>query len=1215
MYWLDQSPVKRVVLFFVLVICLTSCWNSGGKVPFPENESEFTEPQTKAFSFSEPEKIQWKTVPRDSMQVPVTKKFSLDKLPAKPFNLGGAKPLAKLPTEKRFDWNSLPDTTFNMSDLPADTLKIKTIKLLPPKVVVSGWPVQASGMGRGFMDATPIGLPGTARDFLKDASGALWIATSKGLCRYDGTYLEIYGLEQGFPSVDLTALLRDRNNRIWVTSSRGDVFILDERKGILEELEDRSPSVADGVFNLLEDTEGRIWIPTYGNGVSVFDPTNNTVRNIPALAGKACVEMMQDSDGLIWLTTFQGMFILDLKANRLKKIQPEHGLLNNAAIGVLQTKAGKIWIASVNGLTIIDRKEGTVKYLGTAQGILTREAENSLAGLMEDSSGKIWVGSNKGMVYAFDLKHNLLEKFPVNPGQQIFNMVEDNKGQVWVGSANGLTAVFNQELGRPGNFTEAEGLGSVSVWSTLEADDGKIWMGTNSGINVFDPATESIQYITKKDGLAFGRASYLLEDSKGRMWIGSNGNGTEILDLKNGTHQLIQNDPGVRFQGATICYEDSNGDMWVGTGTGELYTYNPDTRTKKRILNVPASWKDSYINSMQPDSKGQLWITSGAGAIVINANRSTMKFFDERHGLVNNNATALLEASDKRMWLSTGAGVHIINEANDSLTTLTMAEGLADNGAFTLSERHGTMYVGTTNGLSLVKPTIDKDNRTSYEITNLRKAQGLGAVDFLENSSMFTKRGQYWAGIEEVVLLVMDSVRIDPTPGVPYIAAINLNEKRHDFRDRASLAPDNYLITNNITWDSLETTFYIPQNLVLPYTENYLSFNYSGMQLNNPDKVRYRYMLEGIDKNWSAITDKVITENYRDLPPGKYTFKVVSRGINGVWSKPASVSFIITPPWWKTWWAYVVYAIAFLGVMSTVISVRSRALKRQNQILEEKVVNRTNALQKSLNDLQETQKQLIQSEKMASLGELTAGIAHEIQNPLNFVNNFSDVNKELIVEMKQELTAGNLENAKDLANDIAENEDKIIYHGKRADAIVKSMLQHSRSSNSKKEPTDINALADEYLRLAYHGLRAKDKSFNATMKTDFDSNLGKVEVIPQDLGRVILNLITNAFYAVTEKKAQETKNASTVKYEPTVTVSTRKVGHTVEIRVSDNGNGIPQHIVDKIFQPFFTTKPAGQGTGLGLSMSYDIVTKAHGGELKVETNEGQGTTFSILITA
>ena len=264
-------------------------------------------------------------------------------------------------------------------------------------------------------------------------------------------------------------------------------------------------------------------------------------------------------------------------------------------------------------------------------------------------------------------------------------------------------------------------------------------------------------------------------------------------------------------------------------------------------------------------------------------------------------------------------------------------------------------------------------------------------------------------------------------------------------------------------------------------------------------------------------------------------------------------------------------------------------------------------LETTLTNLKSTQSQLIQSEKMASLGELTAGIAHEIQNPLNFVNNFSEVNKELLIEMREEIEKGNYNEVNILAKGIEDNQEKINHHGKRADAIVKGMLQHSRSSNGVKEPTDINALADEYLRLAYHGLRAKDKSFNATMKTDFDESIGNINIVPQNIGRVILNLINNAFYAVTEKK----QNAGDA-YEPTVTISTRKIIDKVEIKVKDNGNGIPQKVLDKIFQPFFTTKPTGQGTGLGLSLSYDIV-KAHGGELKVETKEGEGSTFIIQL--
>jgi len=279
-------------------------------------------------------------------------------------------------------------------------------------------------------------------------------------------------------------------------------------------------------------------------------------------------------------------------------------------------------------------------------------------------------------------------------------------------------------------------------------------------------------------------------------------------------------------------------------------------------------------------------------------------------------------------------------------------------------------------------------------------------------------------------------------------------------------------------------------------------------------------------------------------------------------------------------------------------------LYRNNQTKQKAKQN----IEKAYDQLKSTQAQLVQSEKMASLGELTAGVAHEIQNPLNFVNNFSEVNAELIAEMNTALAKGDTEEAKSIAASIAENESKIVFHGKRADAIVKGMLQHSRASSGLKEPTDINALADEYLRLAYHGLRAKDKSFNATMKTDLDPGLGKVNVVPQDLGRVILNLITNGFYAVTEKK-KSAQNG----YEPTVTVSTRRLGNGIKISVHDNGNGIPQSIVDKIFQPFFTTKPSGHGTGLGLSMSYDIVTKGHGGKIEVETSQGEGTSFTITI--
>jgi signal transduction histidine kinase len=262
-------------------------------------------------------------------------------------------------------------------------------------------------------------------------------------------------------------------------------------------------------------------------------------------------------------------------------------------------------------------------------------------------------------------------------------------------------------------------------------------------------------------------------------------------------------------------------------------------------------------------------------------------------------------------------------------------------------------------------------------------------------------------------------------------------------------------------------------------------------------------------------------------------------------------------------------------------------------------------IEKAYEELKSTQAQLVQREKMASLGELTAGIAHEIQNPLNFVNNFSEVNHELFNEMEEELKEGNNVQALAIAKDIKENELKINFHGKRADAIVKGMLQHSRSSTGQKEPTDINGLADEYLRLAYHGTRAKDNSFNATIKTDFDESIGRINIIPHDIGRVLLNIFTNAFYAVSKKKAKNLNG-----YEPTVSLSTKNTPGKIQIRVFDNGIGIPEQVLDKIFQPFFTTKSTGEGTGLGLSISYDIM-KLHGGEIQVKSVEGEYSEFII----
>jgi C4-dicarboxylate-specific signal transduction histidine kinase len=403
------------------------------------------------------------------------------------------------------------------------------------------------------------------------------------------------------------------------------------------------------------------------------------------------------------------------------------------------------------------------------------------------------------------------------------------------------------------------------------------------------------------------------------------------------------------------------------------------------------------------------------------------------------------------------------------------------------------------------------------------------------------------------------------------------------------------------------------QTLSLKYFQNKITIETGVIDYYSKGKNQIRYKLEGLNDAWQ-YAPAYYTIRFDGLRAANYKLIVQAASPSNEFNGPEKIlTIIISPPFWETWWFRVLSVVAMVFVVYAIVQQQSRKLKKRNVMLEEKVVHRTKELKHSLEELRSTQTQLIQQEKMASLGELTAGIAHEIQNPLNFVNNFSDVSKELIEELVEERSkpAGEKDDEleSEILNDIKQNLEKINHHGNRAGAIVKAMLEHSKTSKGIKEPTDINKLVDEYLRLSYHGFRAKDKDFDSALHKNFGENIGTINVVPQDIGRVLLNVFNNAFYAVNEKRKSADKD-----YEPSVSVQTKRIDDKIKVHVRDNGNGIPQNIVDKIFQPFFTTKPTGQGTGLGLSLAYDII-KAHGGEIKVETKEGEGTSFKIILSS
>jgi signal transduction histidine kinase len=394
--------------------------------------------------------------------------------------------------------------------------------------------------------------------------------------------------------------------------------------------------------------------------------------------------------------------------------------------------------------------------------------------------------------------------------------------------------------------------------------------------------------------------------------------------------------------------------------------------------------------------------------------------------------------------------------------------------------------------------------------------------------------------------------------------------------------------------------------ITLNYQENTFSIGLLGFDYTDPGKIHYQAMLENYDNLWRDM-GLYSRADYFNIPPGKYVFH--ARAVNtegGIVEKTMSV--VILPPWWRTGLAFAAYSLLLL--MSVYFAFRlfkAKVLRVERELSREKELVQAREIEKAYKELKSTQARLIQSEKMASLGQLTAGIAHEIKNPLNFVNNFSGLNRELAVELREELDSGNIGKARAITMEIEENEGKIIHHGQRADAIVNSMLLHSAKNTGDKEATDINTMVDESLRLAFHGFRAKDKGFNATLKTDLDESIDKVDTIPQEIGRVLLNVFNNALYAVSERSELKEQG-----YEPTISVSTRKQADGIEINVADNGIGIPENVKDRIFEPFFTTKPTGKGAGLGLSLSYEIV-KAHGGEIRVVANPGGGALFQISL--
>ncbi|MEO3402693.1 two-component regulator propeller domain-containing protein [Mucilaginibacter sp. CAU 1740] len=913
--------------------------------------------------------------------------------------------------------------------------------------------------------------------------------------------------------------------------------------------------------------------------------------------------------------------------------------LANAAIHAFwEDKNKRFWIGIDQGLSEFDRKTGKFRsYI--PNDTVNLPQKNKFSAFKESLDGKLWLTSVVGLVY-FDPATTQFKRYLPDaenpgsiPGQYISGRLIDHTNTLWTGSINAAAARVNKlrsSFSVIKNNPAKAGSYPGHIIYTRMAPNGDTWLTTSQGFyrgNILTNQYKRLPFNLDNDSYSSG--SFYGQNNI--LYISTQSSGLLTYNVVTGKTEKYTNIPGdttsIPTNNIHYIFQDHTGTVWIATNNAlGICSFNPTTKkftrypyrnTYEKITPANKNYlDDSRAITFYEDREGTLWVGTNFGGLN-RFDRKTGRFKsyfnnDVRNAICIDN---IFEDSKGRFWAGTYLdGVFLFDRKKEFFVKhINESNGLIFNSIMGINEdNNGRLWVLTERGFTRIDPgDMSLKNFSMDDIM-----PGYDAFKGLDNVTKLTDGRIAFPVNNGVAFFNPDDLNGSPYAPIVHIESVTYNNPKDS--EKAS--------TNILTYGR--------KSLELSYNQNRIQINYVGLQYDNPEKNTYAYKLDGYDKGWvHAGTDRSVT--YNNLSAGTYVFHVKAANSSGVWNNTGDTfTIVIATAWYLRWWAWLIYAVVFASAVYTFIAYRSRHLKNENILLEQKVTLRTNELSKANKELSEqqeeiitqrdrlaeavdnlktTQQQLIQSEKLASLGELTAGIAHEIQNPLNFVNNFSEVSIELLDEMQTELTNGDTEEAQSIAADIKLNLEKIHHHGKRADGIVKNMLQHSRAGSGSKEPVNINNLTGEYFKLAYNGLRAKDKTFNSALVTNFDESLPAVNMVQQDIGRVLLNLFNNAFYAVHQKQ----KTAGDV-YKPEVIVETKNIAiasgsQAAIITVRDNGIGIPDSIKEKIMQPFFTTKPTGQGTGLGLSLSYDIVVKGHSGKIDIESKEGEFTLFTITL--
>lgn len=1061
---------------------------------------------------------------------------------------------------------------------------------------------------------------GTVTDIKQDPWGYIWFSTAfKGLQRYDGADLVSYHHEeQNENSLSFDRVpnfIIDASGIIWAATYGGGLDQFDPVKNkfrhFRHDVRDAGSLSNDTVFCLLRDHTGILWVGTYG-GLDMLDEKTGKLthfKNIPGDSSSISFNriwyLYEDREGTLWVGCGSPFLTFGEKPeegglNRLNRITGKfirylhkandpNSLANNKVRAIYEDSRNNFWIGgAANSLQTMDRKTGKFTHYnydpnhpdrlsGPPVSIHEAYAIASITFINEDSNGILWIGSSVNGANRYDPVTKKLTHVSLN----LFRSFNSTNGLTWFSSVEGdvykikgaKATIPYYHLSRPAN----------SLY--YEYNKHVLWIG-GKGLyrKEINDQADTILDIQKDEMLIPDTVNAMAGDGNGNLWIASSG-GLLKFDLQRRKFQTYkhQDKDTTSISGNHVAslYIDHNGNIWTSVGNWFIEKLKPSSGgfTHYRYNTDPNNLINDYVSCFMEDHTGNIWFGT-RGLYRMDQSSGKMYRYLESSIIVS-----ICVDANGEVWAGSDDGLFKYDSTrNRFLSFKNPITGSAIRGIKNIMEDDSrNLWISTTTA-------IIKIDVKSNEVKNYGQQYGVHKNDLLFANNFKSDHGKLYLLDQEGYYLLDPALKTNEVGPTLNFTGFEMGNRRDSAE--SSIPPIQPMQKAD--------------EIRLNYDQNIFSIDFFAFDYNHPGQINYVYMLENYDNNWRYNGTGTSVDLVK-IPPGQYRFRIKAVNQDGNWSQ-RTISIIISPPWWRTWVAYTFYAILFLiGSMIANRIIRNRIIEKEKAKASERELAQAKEIEKAYYELKRTQAQLIQSEKMASLGELTAGIAHEIQNPLNFVNNFSDVNTELIDEVEQEVTKGNINEVKNILKDIKENEQKINHHGKRADSIVKGMLQHSRTSSGQKERTDINKLTDEYVRLAYHGLRARDKTFNADIITDFDHSIPEINIVPQDVGRVMLNLINNAFYAVNEKAKLQLPG-----YEPQVRVRISRLHDKVEITVKDNGNGIPKNIVDKIFQPFFTTKPTGTGTGLGLSLSYDII-KAHAGEIRVESKENDGSEFIIQL--